>query len=117
MTVEAIIRIADTLRPNTTDADTKLLWISTLEKSIFEHMTRYGEADIKKAKLTPESPTLLGDEYAYMYAYYAVAMIDLANQDIAMYNNSSTFFNDMFESWQKKWRREHMPQSDKGGDC
>ncbi len=116
MTAEKIITLIDSIRPNTVDAETKLSWISNLEKKISEHMTRYGEADITSAPITPESEIILGDEYAYMYAYYGAAMLDLGNQDISMYNNSSAYFNDMFENWQKKWRREHLPIKAKRGE-
>lgn len=116
MTAESILALIDAIRPNIIEEETKLDWIYTLEKKIHEHMTRYGETDIAPPTLTKNSELLLDKEYAYMYAYYGVSMIDLGNQDIAMYNNSSTFFNDIFENWQKRWRREHIPQSVSRGD-
>jgi len=116
MTVRQILNTIDNLRPNNTDEETKLGWIEILEKKIAEHMTRYGEREVSVSALTPQQDVLLQSEYLYMYAYYAVAMIDLMNQDISMYNNSSTYFNDAFENWQKKWRRENMPGVFKGGD-
>ena len=117
MKAEKIVALIDSIRPNTADAETKLSWIENLEKKISEHMTRYGEASIKAIEVNMEYETLLGDEYAYMYAYFGVAMLDLGNQDISMYNNSSAYFNDMFENWQKKWRREHLPKEPKRGDA
>ena len=68
-------------------------------------MTSFSECDVNVS----HDSLLLGEEYLDMYVYYAVSMIDLENQDIAMYNNSCAFFNEMFESWQKKWRRENLP--------
>ena len=116
MTVEKIIFTIDEVRPNNVDKNTKILWLDILEKKIAEHMSRYSENKILTTPLSQNSETLLENEYMYMYVYYGVAMIDLENQDISMYNNSSTYFNDMFENWQKKWRREHTPQKSKGGD-
>ena len=116
MTAESIITLMDTIRPNILEEKTKLDWIYTLEKKIHEHMTRYGETDVAPPCHTKNGNLLLDKEYAYMYAYYGVSMIDLGNQDIAMYNNSSTFFNDIFENWQKRWRREHIPQTVSRGD-
>ncbi len=115
MTVQSIISLMDTIRPNIIAEETKLDWLYTLEKKIHEHMTRYGETDIDEPTVSKDSHLLLDKEYAYMYAYYGISMIDLGNQDIAMYNNSSTFFNDMFENWQKRWRRENLPKSVSGG--
>ena len=101
MKAEKILSLIDNLRPNAIDEETKLSWINQLEKKIAEHATRYGETDFTVGQITPESELILGDEYAYMYAYFGLAMIDLGNQDIAMYNNSSAYFNDMFLNWQK----------------
>lgn len=116
MTGGKITALIDELRPNNMSAETKLCWLEILEKKIAEHMSRYSGKTITVEHFDENSETLLGSEYLYMYAYYGVSMIDLANQDIAMYNNSSSFFNDMFQNWQKKWRREHLPQIAKGGD-
>ena len=116
MKAEKIVALIDCIRPNTAEMETKLFWIEQLEKKIAEHMTRYGEASTTPIEVTAEYETLLGEEYAYMYAYFGAAMLDLGNQDISMYNNSSAYFNDMFEYWQKKWRREHLPIKPKRGD-
>lgn len=116
MTVRKILTLIDDIRPNTATEETKLSWICTLEKIIIDYMTMYSETDTKYSSLTVDSETALGDEYANMYAYYGVYMLDLKNMDISMYNNSLALFNTLFVSWQKKWRREHLPQNIKRGD-
>ena len=116
MTVNNIIGYADRIRPNLVSYDTKLNWLYTIEKKIADHMSKFSAKSIV-ADIPEESTVLLlGKEYKDMYAYYIVCMIDLANQDIAMYNNSCAYFNELFDSWKKKWRREHMPVSSDGGD-
>ena len=71
----------------------------------------YGEREPQTGGvLTAESQMLLGSEYTDMYAYYVVAMIDLANQNITMYNNSVAMFETLYDSWRKKWRRENLPK-------
>ena len=107
MTKEDILFAAESTRPNLVSDETKLHWIYVLEKEILNHMTQFGESD---AKLSEEK-LLLDEQYKDMYVYYVVSMIDFTNQDIAMYNNSSALFNEMFSSWQKKWRRENIPQT------
>ena len=105
MTKEDIIESVDSVRPNIVNAKDKYHWVEVLENLILCHMTQYGEfvAQISENQL------LLDENYRDMYVYYVISMIDLANQDIAMYNNSCTLFNDLFIAWQKKWRREHVP--------
>lgn len=109
MTASDVIMTADRVRPNIVEDDDKLRWISVLEKQIIDHMTRYGECDKSSDEIHHSSVLSLGEEYKDMYIYYVVSMIDLANQDIAMYNNSCSFFNEMFDAWQKKWRRQNLP--------
>ena len=112
MTPEDIVNTADKVRPNIVAHDTKLGWVDVIEKQVREHMTRFNETTMEN-----DTEVLsLGSEYKDMYVYYVVSMIDLTNLDIAMYNNSTAFFNEMFTSWQKKWRREHMPNTG-GGDA
>lgn len=112
MTREDIVNTADCVRPNIITHDTKLGWVDVIEKQITEHMTRFNET----AQKIHSDELSLGNEYKDMYVYYVVSMIDLTNLDIAMYNNSTAFFNEMFTSWQKKWRREHIPNP-AGGDA
>ena len=113
MTHDEIIKAIDTTRPNTAALAAKKAWITVLESKIHDHMTQFSESDVQ---ISSEN-LLLGEEYKDMYVYYAVSMIDLENQDIAMYNNSSAFFNQLFTAWQKKWRRENIPvQRKKGGE-
>jgi len=111
MTKDDIIVRANTIRPNTISLDEKEHWVDVIEKDIADHMTQFGESNA-----TPSEDVLLLDErYRDLYVYYVVSMIDLTNQDIAMYNNSCSFFNQLFLSWQKKWRREHTPKNTKNG--
>ena len=118
MTAENIIKSADKIRPNLINEATKLDWLYTIENKVAEHMTRYSQSEADTNELVLQSQMLLPLEYKDIYTYYIVCMIDLTNQDIAMYNNSCAYFNEMFTSWQKKWRREHLPQKTpaKSGD-
>lgn len=111
MTVNDILTLVDSYRPSLCEEKEKINWIYTLEKQIAEHMSRYAEPRKVNENITRNTEVALGKEYLDMYVYYVISMIDLANQDVAMYNNSCAFFNDLFSDWQKKWRREHLPQS------
>lgn len=111
MTVSDVLSLVDTYRPSLSDDKEKIDWIYNLERKITEHMSRYAEKREAEENLTPESTLSLGKEYKDMYVYYVISMIDLANQDVAMYNNSCAFYNSLFSEWQKKWRREHLPNT------
>ena len=116
MTAGSIINYADRTRPNLVSYETKLNWLYTIEKKIADHMNRFSNHKITHEFPEESTPLLLGKEYKDMYAYYIVCMTDLANQDIAMYNNSCAYFNELFDSWRKKWRRENTPATHMGGD-
>ncbi len=110
MIAENIIQSADKIRPNLISTSNKLEWLFAIEKKVADHMSRYGEINVNTTEIEPDTPLLLPKEHKDIYTYYIVCMVDLANQDIAMYNNSCAYFNEMFTSWQKKWRRENIPQ-------
>ncbi len=111
MNAQSVISAADSIRPNLVDADVKYRWLNMAEKQVESVMCMYGEREAQSdAVLSAESQMLLGSEYTDMYAYYVVAMIDLANQNISMYNNSVAMFETLYDSWRKKWRRENLPQ-------
>jgi len=110
MTVKEIIDGANKVRANLVDDTSKMNWAYTIEKQIIEHMSKYSQTPKNIDSLNLSTELSLGVEYKDMYIYYIVSMIDLSNQDIAMYNNSCAFFNEMFLTWQKKWRRENMPE-------
>ena len=107
MTKEDVLSEVEATRPNIIASESKKRWLNTLENEILAHMTRYGEVTLE----AEGDLLLLGEDYKDMYVYYVVSMIDLANQDVAMYNNSASFFNEKFLAWQKKWRREHLPRT------
>lgn len=111
MTVSDVLTLVDAYRPSLCEEKEKIHWIYTLEKKIAEHMSRYSQPRTADENLTQSSMLSLGKEYLDMYVYYVISMIDLSNQDVAMYNNSCAFFNGLFSDWQKKWRREHLPHS------
>ena len=111
MTVNDVLSLVDTYRPCLIGTSDKTNWLYTIEKEVCEHMSRYGEPRSPAEDFNLETELSLGKEYLDMYVYYVISMIDLANQDVAMYNNSCSFFNEMLSSWKKKWRREHLPQT------
>lgn len=113
MTAKEILTEADITRPNLVQLNRKLDWLYSIEKQIADHMSRYGESDAAADEMTEQTELLLPREHKDIYIYYIVCMTDLANQDIAMYNNSCAYFNELFDSWQKKWRREHLPSPQK----
>ena len=106
-----ILAKADNLKPNVYTQKLKRSWLNTLEVRIREFTSKYGEEVFDDAFLTEEKPVLrLSSEKSDIYLFYIMAMIDLANQDINMYNNNTVMFENLLENFQKDYRRRNIPQ-------
>lgn len=110
MTVTDIVTKADSIRPNTLTLNQKRDWLYALEMKIREFILMYEPAEADDLFLREENALLiLPDEAADMYVFYLLSMICLAVCDIAMYNNYTAMFNQLYSDWQKKHRRENIP--------
>lgn len=110
MTVLDIITCADSLRPNTLSLSRKRDCIYALEMRIREFKLMYEPEEADDLFLREENALLcLPDELEDIYVFYLLSMIALAACDIAMYNNYTAMFNQLYSDWQKKYRRENIP--------
>ena len=111
MTVSDIITKCDRIKPNVYPQSQKREWLNKIESDIREYMCLYSEKYADTNFVNEENPTLsLAESEADIYVYYLISMIDLSNQEYSLYNNSSAFFNALFQKWQKKYRRQNKPQ-------
>ncbi len=105
-----IITQCDRIKPNVYSFAQKRKWLNKIETDIRQFASRYTEADADLGFLQEENPTLfLDDANSDIYLYYLISMIDLSNQEYALYNNSSSFYNASLLKWQKNYRRTHLP--------
>ena len=110
MTVVDVITKADNLRPSTYALSQKRDWVYALEMRIREFTLMYEPEEADNLFLNDENALLvLSDEMSDMYVFYLLSMIALSSCDIAMYNNYTAMFNQLYSDWQKKYRREHTP--------
>lgn len=110
MTAIDIITKADNLRPNTLRLSQKRDWVYALEMRIREFITMYENFEADDFFLSEENAILtLPDELDDIYVFYLLSMISMSACDIAMYNNYTAMFNQMYLDWQKKYRRENIP--------
>ena len=109
MTASEVLTLVDAYRPNLITKEDKLTRLYAIEKEITDHMSLYGSEHSIDEEFTDNTALSLPKEYLDIYVYYVISTIDLANQDIAMYNNSCTYFNTLLSEWKKKWRRENVP--------
>ena len=112
MTALDIITKCDRLKPNVYSQSQKRDWLNNIEAEIMEYMCMYTNQSADMSFENTENPVLsLSDTDANIYIYYIISMIDLANLEYDLYNNSSSFFNSLFNEWKKKHRRQNQPQT------
>ncbi len=113
MRLSDVIAQCDSIKPNTYSFSQKKKWLLKIETDIRKYAALYSgkEADSQLAR--DENPTLFLDESREdIYVYYLVSMIDLSNQEYALYNNSAAYFNSVYNEWKKEHRRNHCPVCD-----
>lgn len=110
MTVTDVITKADSLKPNVLSISQKRDWIFALEMQIREFLLMYEVQEADNLFLREENPVLiLTEEWEDIYVFYLLSMISMALCDIAMYNNYTALFNNIYTNWQRKSRRENIP--------
>ena len=110
MKLTDIITHCDKIKPNVYTYADKRKWLEKIETDIRRFADRFSNRETSLGFLDEENPELfLGQEERDLYVYYLISMIDISNQEYALYNNSSSFFNSLFSKWQKAYRRENLP--------
>ncbi len=104
------VTAADAISPNGFLQTQKRNWVYTLEAKIRYFMSMYGETHYDDSfENDTNAELVLGSEGSDIYVYYLLSMMDMANSDVAMYNNHSAMFNSLMTDWQKKYRRQNIP--------
>lgn len=104
MTVKEAIRKADGLRPNAIPDETKAAWLLEVEGELAEMM----ETDIPD-NLWPETDQELLMPYPKdgMYPLYLCAMIDIANEETALYANDMAVAQNAINEARAWWWRNN----------
>lgn len=105
MTVKEAIRLADELRPNAISDTNKWAWIFEIEGKIARHM----EETVPQNTWPRDSELLMPAPYESVYQLYLMCMIDLAQQDSALYADDMELFNGTYFDALAWWRRNNLP--------
>lgn len=110
MKASTVISSCDKLKPNDYSYEQKREWLDKIESDIRIFAGLYSEEKPSLEFITDDNPELFLDKNEInIYVYYIISMIDLSDLEYSLYNNSSTFFNDAFDTWKKSWRMKHKP--------
>lgn len=116
MTIEQVIDIVDTLKPNTYDDNIKIAWLSDLDgriwKDVFMKHFPLPRWKFKPYTGNTEQTKELLVPYPYahnLYVNYLSACIDKQNEEMDKYNVSVSFYNSAYMDFTSAYNREHKP--------
>ena len=121
MTVSEAVFLVDKMKPNRFSPEEKYRWLTDIDGMIVRELIDTHE----DSPLTGEyKGYLLGRDddveliapapYDVLYRWYLESQIDLANMEIAKYNNSRNLFNQAYLTYTDRYNRTHMPRQ-RGG--
>ena len=110
-TINEVIERVDKIKPNTYDEQTKATWLYRVDGRISAEIMKQ---DPPQEYIYPEDADkelLVPHPYDNLYDFYLQAMIDYTNKEYGNYNNSMIMYNEVIESFSKKYIRDNMPKS------
>ena len=116
-TISSVIAQVDAIKPNQYTALQKIQWLSECDSMVFSEVIAKHAPDndapsafIPYEESTDPDTTLLArPPHDVIYRHYLTAQIDLANQELLRYNNSSAMFNTAYQAFRAWYTRCHMP--------
>lgn len=105
MTLYEVITEVDNLRPNAIDDEIKARWVMQLEVEFAELMG----VDVPELQFPDDQTLLMTTPHDYSYVYYLCALVDMYNQDTALYNNDYAMANAAVDAAKSWYRRQHRP--------
>jgi len=113
-TIAGVIAEVNAVRPNQFTSAQKIRWLSELDGMIFTGIISRHEGAPETfsgydTDADPETALLAVAPHDIIYRHYLTAQIDLANQELIRYNNTSRLFNEAFQEFRAWYTRSHMP--------
>lgn len=121
MTAGEVIALVDKLKPNRFSAEEKYRWLTDIDGMIVRELIDTHEDSPLTGEFTGYIPErdedtklIAAAPYDGLYRWYLESQIDLANMEIAKYNNSKNLFNQAYLTFTDHYNRTHMPRQ-RGG--
>lgn len=114
MTLREAIDKADHYKPNQYRDDDKIVWLSILDKRIFNDVLMEHEP-VPCVEFAGYTAANIDDEliapfpYDDLYVDYLKMKYDEENEDTQRYNNSAIMFNNSIDNFTKYYNKTHKP--------
>ena len=117
MTIAEALNLVDELKPNNVDRERKIGWLSDLDMRVFGDVFVRHEQDEKNpeafsgytAETDDNTELLIREPHCEVYRWFLEMQIDLANMELAKYNNSMALFLSAWKDFAGMYHRTHMP--------
>lgn len=108
MTVNAAVRRADELRPNTVSDEQKAAWLLDLDGQLAE---MFGVDAPEHTWPEKDAVLLMPAPYEEIYQLYLICKIDYYQQEMSLYANDLVFYQSALAEAKAWYRRHHAPES------
>ena len=115
MTIQEAVNLADRMKPNQYDHETKVQWLSKLDGMIFREVITTHEGGTLTAfdgYDASDPDVVLLVPYPYdedVYNYFLQSQIDKENGEMAKYNQSIVLYNNAYQTFWNWYNRTHRP--------
>ena len=115
---EVMSRI-DEVKANVMSDPEKIKYLDTLDRTVMREIIERHEADAPETfcgyteQTDRQTELLIYPPYDEAYIYYLSAMIDYSNGETALYNNSMSMFESVYDAFARDFHRTHMPKKKK----
>ena len=117
MTINEVLALVDDLKPSNISTERKIGWLNDLDRRVFDDIFARHERDASTpetfagyTEVTDEETVLLIPEpHCEVYRWFLEMQIDLANMEMAKYNNSMMLFTAAWNDYAGAYHRTHMP--------
>ena len=111
MTIAEAIEKADVIRPNALTHDLKLMWVQKVNSQMAEFMGEDIPWPITEDEYDEDAGAtelIVPDPYDELYIWYLCAMIDIAQEDTALFGNDMQLYNAANSEF-RRWHRRGNP--------
>ena len=114
MTIREAIEQTDALKDNQYTQEQKIGWLSQLDGYVFKEIILTHENDGTpfsgfNSETDPDTELLVPAPYTDVYRWFLESRIDLANGELAKYNNSVSLYNNAYLTYFDYYNRTHAP--------
>lgn len=111
MNIGQCVARVDTLRPNAISEGEKIRWAYDLDAQLRrEFYPRYapvGRASADTEEVGKNYILSASGPYEELYVFYVAGKVDLANQELELYNADTALFRSALDDFRKDYHRTH----------